>query len=53
MSVFILEFQDYDDFQIIGVFSSMEKAMIEKDGFLNKNPKYDENNVLITEHEIK
>jgi len=53
MSVFILEFQDYDDFRIIGVFTSMDKALKEKIEYLNNNTKYGEENILITEHEVK
>ncbi|WP_158524217.1 DUF7336 domain-containing protein [Serratia marcescens] len=53
MRVFILEFQDYGNFYVIGVFTSMDKAEAAKKYFLEKNEKYDDENTEITEHEVK
>jgi hypothetical protein len=53
MKVFILEFQDYDDFYVIGVFDSVEKAESARVDFLSEKKKYSEENTLITEHEVK
>lgn len=50
MKVFILEFQEYDDFYVIGVFSTLEKLEDARDEFLSKNEKYGIENTEITEH---
>ncbi len=53
MLVYVLEFMEYDNFQIIGIFTSMEKAESAKEKFMAENKKYDDENFEITSHEVQ
>ena len=53
MIVYILEFMDYDDFRIVGVFTSLEKAISAQRLFMDEHPKYGDENFEITQHEVK
>ncbi|MCE0490982.1 hypothetical protein LU196_13125 [Pantoea sp. Mb-10] len=58
MKVYVLEYVNYDDFHVLGIFTSMEKASAAKEEFLAEHSsdalggKYTEDNFEITEKTI-